>query len=331
MKATRRSASRFGQVPYQPDWTIAIVIPTFRRPEMLQSLLVSLREGSRVPDEVIVVDNDPSRSASPETISGLPVRVVQAGLGISVAGARNVGWREATSDLCIFIDDDNRVEHDTIAELARAFITGDVGLAGPVIYAGDEGTIWCGGIRRARWTGRTHFLLSGQSSPPDQPNWDTEDMPDAFAVPRVVLVEVGGLDEEKFPIHYEEADLGVRIRERGLRAVVAKKARIRHYGWVGLSPGGALVRATANHGEERARQMAVSRIRFHMAHSTGLERLSIVGLFIPVWVMITCATCFTTDAPMRVRLTTLRTFLAGMATGYGEIFRRGTRSSGSPA
>ncbi len=53
----------------------------------------------------------------------------------------------------------------------------------------------------------------------------------------------------------------MRIRERGLRAIVAKNSSIRHYGWVGLSPGGAFVRAMANHGEERARQMAVSRIR----------------------------------------------------------------------
>lgn len=330
MNGANGTAARLERDSYAPEGTIGVVIPTFLRPEMLQALLVSLREGSWVPDEVIVVDNDPMKSASPEPIEGLPVRVVRAGLGISVAGARNAGWREATSDLCIFIDDDNTVEHDAIAELARAFTTGDIGLAGPIIYAGDQGTIWCGGITRSRWTGQTHVLLSGQSVPPDQPNWETEDMPDAFAVPRVVLEEIGGFDEERFPIHYEEADLGARIRERGLRAIVARESRIRHYGWVGLSSGGALVRATANHGGERARQMAVSRIRFHMAHSHGLERLSIVGLFIPAWVIITCGDCLTVDAPMRVRLATVRTILAGMVSGYWEILRGGRRAPQSP-
>lgn len=293
---------------------------------MLQALLGSLREGSKVPDEVIVVDNDPMGSASPDPIEGLHVRVVRAGLGISVAGARNAGWREATSDLCVFIDDDNVVELETIAELARAFARGDVGLAGPVIYAGDEGTIWCGGIRRSRWTGQTHLQYSGQSVIPDQPDWRTEDMPDAFAVPRTVLDAVGGLDEQRFPIHYEEADLGARIRDRGLRAVVAREARIRHYGWVGLSTGGALVRATADHGEERTRQMALSRIRFHMLHSHGLERWSIVGIFIPAWALITSVMCLGTDAPMRVRFATIRTILAGTVSGYGEILRRVARS-----
>jgi GT2 family glycosyltransferase len=314
------------RIPHVASWRIAVVVPTFRRPEMLQGLLVSLQAGSRVPDEVIVADNDPAGSAAPEAIDGLPVRTIHVGLGVSVAGARNAGWRESTSDLCVFIDDDNKVEKDTIAELLGAFEADGVGLAGPVIYAGDQGTIWCGGIRRSRWTGQTHCLLGGASLPPDVPNWDTEDMPDAFAVPRVVLEEVGGFDEKHFPIHYEEADLGARIRARGLRAVVARNSRIRHYGWVGLSPGGALVRATANHGDERARQMAVSRIRFHMLHSKGFERLSIVGLFIPVWVLITCLTCLTADAPRPVRLHTIRTILAGAIAGYRETLQQTNRA-----
>ncbi len=309
-----------------PDtWTIAVIIPTFRRPEMLQALLVSLRQGTRVPDEVVVVDNDPAGSAAPETIPGLHVRVVHAGLGLSLAGARNAGWRDSTSDLAIFIDDDNVVEPGTIAQLAGAFETGQVGLAGPVIYAGDQGTIWCGGITRSSWTGQTHHLLAGRSDLPAEPTWLTEDMPDAFAVPRGVLEELGGFDDRRFPIHYDEADLGARIRDLGLRAIVVRDARVRHYGWVGPNPGGALVRATASHGEERARQMSLSRIRFHVLHSRGLERLSIVGVFIPVWAILTTVDCLPARAPWRVRLATVRAIWAGALIGYGEILRGHTR------
>jgi len=294
---------------------------------MLQALLVSLSKGLRVPDEVIVVDNDPIRSAFPEPIEGLAVRVVHAGLGVSVAGARNEGWKAATSDLCVFIDDDNEVEHGAIEELARAFEPGDVGLDGPVIYSGNLGTIWCAGIRRSRWTGQTHNLLGGRSSLPDTPNWHTEDMPDAFAVPRLVLEELGGFDDRRFPIHYEEADLGVRIRNLGLRAIVVRDAKVFHYGWVGLSPGGALVRAAASHGAERARQMALSRIRFHFLHSRGFERVSILGLFIPVWIVITSVGCLLTEASWEVRLATVRALWAGAATGYREIVRHRVPSS----
>ena len=299
--------------------TVAVVIPTFRRPEMLKNLLVSLSQGLRIPDEVIVVDNDPNGSAHPNVVSGLPLSVIHAGLGLSVAGARNAGWRAASSDVVVFIDDDNVVEPDAIGRLVDALGPGGIGLAGPVIYAGDQGTIWCAGIRRSPWTGRTHNLLGGRAMSSEPSEWPTEDMPDAFAVPRVVLAEVGGFDDENFPIHYEEADLGARIRGLGLRTIVVRDAAVRHYGWVGVSPGRALVRATVSHGEMRARQMALSRIRFHARHSRGLQRLTTVGVFIPLWALVTCLGCLPVEAPMRERWATIRAVGAGAVAGYREL------------
>ena len=298
--------------------TIAVLIPTFRRPEMLQALLVSLSEGVRIPDEVIVVDNDPAASACPEPIAGLAVRVIHAGLGISLAGARNTGWRSAESKLCVFVDDDNVVERDALAELARAFEDPGIGLASPVIFAGDSGTVWCAGINRSNWTTLTRCILRGKSVLPAEPNWHTDDTPDAFAVPRFVLEAVGGFDEERFPIHYDEGDLVARIRKLGLRTLVVRDAWVRHYGWVGISSGLAIVRAAEIHGVERARQMALSRVRFHMLHSGGLPRLCAIGVFIPLWVAMTWVACLSADAPWAVRISTVRAVGAGAVVGYRE-------------
>ncbi len=305
--------------PGHPKLTVAVLITTFRRSEMLKALLGSLREGTRTPDEVIVVDNDPDGSADPDPIPGLPVRVIQAGLGLNLAGARNAAWRSAESDLCIFIDDDNIVERDAIAELARTFETSRIGLAGPVIYAGDTGTVWCGGIRRSGWTGVTRCMLRGQSNLPAAATWHTDDMPDAFAVPGAVLEEVEGLDDERFPIHYDEADLAVRIRDLGLRTVVVRDARVRHYGWVGISPGHGIFRAMTIHSAQRARQMALSRVRFHMLHSRGLRRLSSVGVFIPIWTIVTMVACLLADGSWTDRITTVRAVGAGTLAGYREV------------
>jgi GT2 family glycosyltransferase len=298
--------------------TIAVVIPTFRRPEMLQALLVSLSESVRIPDDVIVVDNDPEASASPHPIGGLAVRVIHAGLGISLAGARNIGWRSADSTLCVFVDDDNVVEPNALSELARVFEIAEVGLASPVIFAGDSGTVWCAGIRRSNWTTVTRCLFRGRSVLPTTPSWHTDDTPDAFAVRRSVLEAVGGFDEERFPIHYDEGDLVARIRELGLRTLVVRDAWVRHYGWVGISPGLAIVRAAESHGVDRARQMALSRIRFHVLHSRGIPRLSAVGVFIPIWVVLTWAACLHADAPWVVRVKTVRAVGAGVVAGYIE-------------
>ncbi len=252
--------------------TISVVIPTFRRPEMLQSLLYSLSKGSRIPDEVVVVDNDPTRSAYPEDIDGLNVRIVHAGLGISLAGARNAGWRATTSELCFLVDDDNVVEYDAVAALAEAALNSQVGLAGPVIFAGDSDTIWCAGIIRSPWTGQTRCILGGESSVPANSVWDTDDMPDAFMVPRSILEKLDGFDEKTFPIHYDESDFTARIRSLGLRNIVVGGSVVRHYGWVGTSPGSAMVRATSSHGTDRVRQMVLSRFRFHVMHSRAPAR-----------------------------------------------------------
>jgi GT2 family glycosyltransferase len=309
--------------PHRTDSSIAVVIPTFRRPDDLHNLLVSLRSGTRIPDEVIIVDNDPIQSAFPDPVKDLPMRVIHGGFGLCVSAARNLGWRSSHSELCFFVDDDNVVERDTIAELVQAFQnTRDVGLIGPLIFAGDTGAIWCGGIIRSPWTGLTRCLHRSSSEVPSRSQWSTEDMPDAFAVPRTVLLEIDGFDEQLFPFYYEEADIAARIKSLGLQAIVLRDARIRHYGYVGLTSGRAMVRATECHGAVRARQMALSRVRFHSLHTRGLARLSSLALFIPVWMVLTWAECLFVKTSWRVRRTTVGAIGAGALLGYREAWRR---------
>jgi O-methyltransferase len=295
---------------------------------MLQGLLVSLSQGSRVPDETLVVDNDPELSADPTPVPGLVVRVVPAALGISLSGARNAGWRAASCDICIFIDDDNVVERDAIDLLARACLDSDVGLAGPVILAGDNEEIWCAGIIRSQWTGQTRCILSGETIVPEHSVWETDDMPDAFAVPRAVLEKLDGFDDKNFPIHYDESDFTARIRKLGLRNIVVGDAIVRHYGWVGVSPGRAMVRASASHGTDRVRQMGLSRVRYHTMHATGLRRASSVGVFLPVWVGLTFIGCLRVDEPWNVRLATMRAVGSGVLDGYREAYEKRQRVEG---
>jgi GT2 family glycosyltransferase len=307
--------------------TVAVVIPTFRRPERLQNLLESLSKGTRVPDEVIVVDNDPENSAHPEPIEGLPLQVIHAGLGLNLPGARNLGWRSTSSTLCFFVDDDNIVETEAIEQLALAFKDPDIGLAGPLIYCGDDATIWCAGIRRSPWTTRTIWPLRGQSNLPEELVWPTEDMPDAFAVPRTVLEALEGLDEERFPFHYDEADLGARIRKLGLRCVVLRNARVRHYEWLKLSIGEMMVRGTTINGPERARWLPRHRIRFHAQYYRGLERLVALGIFIPIWTITTSVACLRADGIWNTRVITARAVIVGAVDGYREILTARTEPS----
>jgi GT2 family glycosyltransferase len=280
-----------------------------------------------VPDEVIVIDNDPQGSADPEQVPGLPFRIIHAGLGLNLPGARNLGWRSTSSTVCFFIDDDNIVEPEAIEQIALVFEDTNIGLAGPLIYSGDDEAIWCAGVLHSPWTTRTIWPLRGESKLPDELMWPTEDMPDAFAVPRSVLEALNGLDEERFRFYYDEADLGARIRGLGLRCVVVRNARVRHYEPIKNSIGEMMVRATTINGPERARALPRHRIRFHAQYYRGLERLIALGIFIPIWTIATGMACLRTDGVWKTRLITAWAVIVGAVEGYREIVTRRTGTS----
>jgi len=48
------------------------------------------------------------------------------------------------------------------------------------------------------------------------------------SVPRVALEDIGGFDEERFPIYYEDLDVGYRLHLRGLRLLYNPRAWAEH-------------------------------------------------------------------------------------------------------
>lgn len=92
---------------------VSICIATFRRPERLALLLDDLGWQQRLPDEVVVVDNDPAESARPvvEARQGTAtpydlVYALQPRQNISMTRNRSVEL--ARGDWLVFVDDDER-------------------------------------------------------------------------------------------------------------------------------------------------------------------------------------------------------------------------------
>src|SRR5262249_54586592 len=46
---------------------------------------------------------------------------------------------------------------------------------------------------------------------------------------RDLFLQVGGFDEERFAVAYNDVDLGLRLREQGWRSVFAPRAELYHY------------------------------------------------------------------------------------------------------
>ncbi len=320
LPSSSTDAERAEGIEAPPD-SVAVIIPTFRRPHLLRRLLDSLQSGTVAPGEIIVVDNDPEGSVDPDVLPS-DVQLVQAGLGMNAAGARNVGWRTSHSEICIFVDDDNEVDDRCIEVLSRACSDTHVGLAGPVIYSGDQGTIWCAGLEMSKWTGIARCNSIGEAEPLDQrPRWPTDCMPDVYALRREVLERVGGLDDRAFAFCGEEYDLAERVAALGLERIVVRDARVRHYGNVSQNPGKYLVRSTIEHGRERARVMARARVRVHRRHSHGLPRYTKLLIFVPLWAVASAVACLRVRAPLAARMETVKAIASGLAEGYREAAR----------
>lgn len=93
---------------------VSVVVPTFKRPDILARTIESLL-ASEYPAgfEVIVVDNG-SKDATASVVQSYPaVRYIEQSSG-GVAASRNAGARVAKGDVLIFVDDDIVVPRDMI-------------------------------------------------------------------------------------------------------------------------------------------------------------------------------------------------------------------------
>jgi len=101
-------------LPTTRPLTVSVIIPTYNRARLVQAAVESVLKQTRVPDEIVVVD-DGSTDGTVEALSrfGAPVVVVaQTNQGRSAA--RNRGLREAHGDLILFLDSDDLLAHECV-------------------------------------------------------------------------------------------------------------------------------------------------------------------------------------------------------------------------
>ena len=213
---------------------ISVVVPTFRRPAVLQRTLAALlavEEGSG-PFEVIVVD-DGSGDETPRVVEATAdARLrffTQPNRG--VAAARNLGVRHAAGDLIVFIDDDIVVPPSFL----RAHL--------------ETHRRFPGALINGRWDFEPELHEALQSTAFGRFRLEVEDwvkdgigmrpLDDGFLEPEAVTAcnlslsreafdRVGGFSED-FPFAgAEDQEFSVRARRAGLRFVFDPRLRVWH-------------------------------------------------------------------------------------------------------
>ena len=255
--------------------------------ELLRGCLASVAAETRIPHEVVVIDNASSDGSAAMVAAEFPGAVLIANAANrGFAAANNQGLVVAKGRHVLLLNPDTIVLEDAIGRmlgwLARHPDVGCVGcqvLEGPDVIQqtsfADPGPVnlaivELGLHRLARW-----LPVFGR---PRYRDWDrqTEREVDVVSgmfmlVPRLVLEAVGPLDEAFF-IYVEEADWCRRIRKAGWRCVFAPVAQIVH-----LDGGG---KSTVQIKSRMHVQMQKSHLIYARKHHGATGYLVVKALFV---------------------------------------------------
>jgi GT2 family glycosyltransferase len=264
--------------------TMTAVVPTRNRPQAVLRAVESLQASGRFA-EIVVVDD-----GSDEPVAPTPgVAIVRHDRPRLLAAARNAGAARATSEIIFFIDDDCVVDVATIGRLADALARDErLAMVGPTIaYLDEPDRIWCAGVGRGRWTGRTRLRGAGlpvreAASLPRE----SDDFPSAFAVRRSCFEEIGGFDVDGFPGHMTEASLGDLLRGAGYGVELVPDSLV----WHQIDADASLLRRLHVDSGERAFRVAADRTRYIVTRDAGrAERATAfafwAGVLVPVYLL----------------------------------------------
>jgi len=199
--------------------------------------------------EIVVVDNasaDDTVQRIEEFVAWNPVRLIGNEQNLGFGTAVNQGAREATGEVLLILNPDAIAEPGAVSALLRCLETTKAAAVGGALLEAD-GQPSRGFVFRTIPTIAAllyEVLLVNQLWPGNPVNQryrcldadysqqqEVEQPAGAcLAVTRTAWDSVGGLDEQFFPVWFEDVDLCKRLLDRGLKIFYCPEARFRHSG-----------------------------------------------------------------------------------------------------
>ncbi len=209
---------------------LSVVINTYNRCELLGRTLRLLLTQTAPPDSFeIVIADDGSTDATAEVVKEISARApgrlryfYQENAGR--AAARNLGLREAKSDLILFMGDDCLPVPEFIAEHLKAHAAGrDVAVIGHVAWHPElEKTLLMEFMDMGVQFGFRHI-----KDPENAPFWCF--YTSNCSLHRHWIDDVGGFDPDFVKYGYEDTELAYRMHQAGMRLIYRPAALVYHH------------------------------------------------------------------------------------------------------
>ena len=235
-----RSEIVFGEPNQQPE--CSVIVPLYGRMDFIMYQLALLSQAEIGRHELIFVLDDPPRKQELLALAhsayqrfGLPFRIIALDENLGFAPANNVGLEYARGEYLCFLNSDVMPDEPRWLDLMLETLRADpgVGVAGALLLF-EDGTVQHEGMvyERLPDLGNWPFPIhpnKGRLPVAGPELTETEAVTGACMVLRTELArELGGFDEVYAIGDFEDSDLCFKVKQKGLRCVVDRRARLWH-------------------------------------------------------------------------------------------------------
>ncbi|MBA3387403.1 MAG: glycosyltransferase family 2 protein [Chthoniobacterales bacterium] len=215
---------------------ISIIIPVRDRVDLLKRCLSSLTSRtSYEPYEIVVVDNESASDEAREFFSSFPHRLLRFSGPFNFSAINNFAVEQTDSPWLLFLNNDTEIiESGWLTAMAEHVQRSEVGAVGARLLFSDDTVqhagivVGVGGIAEHAFRGfpaeapgvcrqlqvmRNYSAVTGA----------------CLMTRREVFEEVGGFDEERLPVTFNDVDLCLKMRRAGYLVVYTPFAKLYHH------------------------------------------------------------------------------------------------------
>ena len=259
-------------VPEQPP-RVSIIVPTRNQLHLLKRCLDSVIDRTTYADyEILVVDN---ASDDPDTLAYLAelraaeadfegrLRVLAHPGAFNFSAICNRAAAQATGEFVLLLNNDTAVLHeDWLDEMVGHALRPEVGVVGARLLLGDGRVQHAGVILGLRNAAAEH-VYGGEAA--DSPGYFgrallTQNLSAVtgacLLVRKQILTQLGGFDEQVFPVAFNDIDFCCRVGRAGLKTVWTAFATLLHDGSASRG-GGVEVEHVSDAAKRRREEQAV--------------------------------------------------------------------------
>lgn len=224
---------------------VSIIIPTKDQLPILQRCVESLLEKTAYANyELLIVDNNsetPDARAwfdGVEAIGDAKVRILRYPHPFNYSAINNMAAREARGEYLVLLNNDTAIisEH-WLDELLNHALRPEVGIVGAKLLYPDGKIQHAGVVLGLRGPADHPFIGEAMDAPGYMQRLQVDQNYSAVTaaclmIRKSIYAAVGGLDEERFKVSYNDVDLCLKVREAGHLIVWTPHAVVMHEGSV---------------------------------------------------------------------------------------------------